>query len=124
MVTKRDQDMGTEHMHGLPAQSSVVPGNSEGGVSSQCVHHVWVCCMCLCGAQVSLKNIFERGQAYVALSRARSLEGLQILDYKIDCVKTDPEVARFYRVRADSCAQTQQLPPCSHTYVHLHADRM
>ena len=46
--------------------------------------------------QVSLKDCFAQGQAYVALSRARSLEGLQILDWSSGCVKTDPEVTAFY----------------------------
>ncbi|KAL6764875.1 PIF1-like helicase-domain-containing protein [Haematococcus lacustris] len=46
--------------------------------------------------QVSLRGMFERGQAYVALSRARSLEGLQILDLDMNCVRTDPAVLAFY----------------------------
>ncbi|GAX73971.1 hypothetical protein CEUSTIGMA_g1421.t1 [Chlamydomonas eustigma] len=46
--------------------------------------------------QVSLKDCFAQGQAYVALSRARSLEGLQILDLDSSCVRTDPAVSDFY----------------------------
>ncbi len=38
-------------------------------------------------AKVSLKGVFAEGQAYVALSRVRSLEGLQILDCSPNCVK-------------------------------------
>lgn len=37
--------------------------------------------------RVSLANIWAEGQAYVALSRARSLEGLEIIDFQRDCVK-------------------------------------
>lgn len=37
--------------------------------------------------RVSLRNMFAEGQAYVALSRARSMEGLQVLDYTANCVK-------------------------------------
>lgn len=46
--------------------------------------------------QVSLKDCFAQGQAYVALSRARSMEGLQLLDWSETCVKTDPAVSAFY----------------------------
>lgn len=46
--------------------------------------------------QVSLKAMFAQGQAYVALSRARSLEGLQILDWDPGCVQTNSAVAAFY----------------------------
>ena len=38
-------------------------------------------------AKVSLRGVFAEGQAYVALSRVRSLEGLQILDCSANCVK-------------------------------------
>ena len=34
-----------------------------------------------------LQNMFAEGQCYVALSRVRSMEGLQILDSNPDCVK-------------------------------------
>mmetsp|Transcript_17077 Transcript_17077/g.40751 ORF Transcript_17077/g.40751 Transcript_17077/m.40751 type:complete len:541 (-) Transcript_17077:190-1812(-) len=47
-------------------------------------------------AKVSLRNVFAEGQAYVALSRVRSLDGLQILDGHPDCVKVNPTVRKFY----------------------------
>ncbi|DBA72022.1 TPA: hypothetical protein ACH3X2_14301 [Trebouxia sp. C0005] len=47
-------------------------------------------------AKVSLKGVFAEGQAYVALSRVRSLEGLQILDCSPNCVKVSAIVQRFY----------------------------
>ena len=47
--------------------------------------------------KVSLSRVFECGQAYVALSRAKSLESLRILDFKSGCVRADTKVIKFYR---------------------------
>ena len=43
------------------------------------------------------KNTFEYGQAYVALSRVRSLEGLYIHAFDVGRIMTHPRVIEFYK---------------------------
>ena len=52
--------------------------------------------MTLDAVVVSLQGIFASGQAYVALSRARSKAGLQIVGWDGRSVPVDARVARFY----------------------------
>lgn len=58
--------------------------------------------MTLDRVHVSLKDMFECGQTYVALSRARALSGLTVSgassngDPPTGCARTDPLVTRFY----------------------------
>ncbi|KAF7370295.1 ATP-dependent DNA helicase PIF1 [Mycena sanguinolenta] len=45
--------------------------------------------------KVDLGKVFEKGQAYVALSRATSLEGLQVLNFDRAKVQAHPKVAEW-----------------------------
>lgn len=47
--------------------------------------------------KVDLGKVFEKGQAYVALSRATSLEGLQVLNFSASKVNAHPKVAEWSR---------------------------
>lgn len=48
--------------------------------------------------EMSLAKVFEAGQAYVALSRAQSLQSIRILDFSAKQVWANPDVLRFYKM--------------------------
>lgn len=48
-------------------------------------------------AVMQLKGLWEPGQAYVALSRLRSLEGLFLEDWSTSSFRVDPQVFQFYK---------------------------
>ena len=43
------------------------------------------------------KNVWEKGQGYVALSRLQSLDGLYLLDFHPDIFKVDKSVKKYYK---------------------------
>jgi len=47
---------------------------------------------------IDLTNCFAPGQAYVALSRAKTLEGLRLRGWSTNSIKADPRVVKFYGV--------------------------
>ncbi|MBX7230559.1 MAG: AAA family ATPase [Bdellovibrionales bacterium] len=46
---------------------------------------------------VSLAHVWEPGQAYVALSRARNSQGVFVEDWNTKSIKADPKVMSYYR---------------------------
>jgi ATP-dependent DNA helicase PIF1 len=47
-------------------------------------------------ATIDLTNVFEYGQAYVALSRVKTLDGLSIINYNPALIKALPKAINFY----------------------------
>ena len=48
-------------------------------------------------AEIDLAGVFEYGQAYVALSRVKSLEGLSIIDVDYDSIEAHPKATAYYQ---------------------------
>uniref|UniRef100_A0A2H8TMV8 ATP-dependent DNA helicase PIF1 n=1 Tax=Melanaphis sacchari TaxID=742174 RepID=A0A2H8TMV8_9HEMI len=58
--------------------------------------------------EISLGRVFEAGQAYVALSRAKSLLSLRILDFDKKHVWANPDVIAFYN-KLDRTIQSDKM---------------
>lgn len=61
---------------------------------------------------VDLGKVFEKGQAYVALSRATSQHGLQVLNFNKHKVMAHPKVCNFYK-QLYSVEEAQKVRPSS-----------
>uniref|UniRef100_A0A1I7UD53 ATP-dependent DNA helicase PIF1 n=1 Tax=Caenorhabditis tropicalis TaxID=1561998 RepID=A0A1I7UD53_9PELO len=48
-------------------------------------------------AEISLERVFADGQAYVALSRARSLSAIRITGFDVSCVRANSKVIDYYK---------------------------
>ena len=59
---------------------------------------------------MSLGKVFEAGQAYVALSRAKSLASLKVLDFEPKQVWANPDVLKFYQQFRRSMAAIEYIP--------------
>lgn len=67
--------------------------------------------MTLDAAEMDLSKTFEAGQAYVALSRVRSLDGLRLLGLNTDGLGAHPLVLRadrYFRQQSDEIATLYQ----------------
>jgi len=65
--------------------------------------------MTLDRVEVSLEKVFECGQAYVALSRARGPEGLRVLGaLHLSSIRAHPKVVAFYAAIARSHRPTSR----------------
>ncbi|CAD6195583.1 unnamed protein product [Caenorhabditis auriculariae] len=60
--------------------------------------------------EMSLSRIFAPGQAYVALSRARSLSAIKVLDFDASCVRANAKVVDFYSSLIDETTQNENSP--------------
>lgn len=70
-------------------------------------------------AVLDISNVFASGQAYVALSRLRSLDGLVLLKpFRLNGLQNDSQVAGYGSVKADTSQLNQLLEGSSRAYIH------
>lgn len=60
--------------------------------------------------EMSLSRVFEAGQAYVALSRAQSLQTLRVLDFRASQVWANAEVLKYYGRLSRRMAEMEIVP--------------
>lgn len=60
-------------------------------------------------AEMSLSRVFEYGQAYVALSRVKSLDNLRIIDFDVEAIKANEAVVKFYESLSKSSTKSNRL---------------
>jgi hypothetical protein len=65
-------------------------------------------------------KVFDYGQMYVALSRARSLAGLQIIGFRVSNVKSHPAVGLFTK---SLCQRGKGLVKSTLTLAEMHQIR-
>ena len=56
---------------------------------------------------MDISRVFENGQAYVALSRARTLDRLVVTNFRPENIKADPDALRFYKRLRDHQKERQ-----------------
>ncbi|EFQ24939.1 DNA repair and recombination protein pif1 [Colletotrichum graminicola M1.001] len=72
--------------------------------------------------KVDLGKVFEKGQAYVALSRATSQQGLQVLRFQKDKVMAHPRVIGFYNKLYSAEQAISKKPPSMADFLHMGED--
>ncbi|XP_317740.5 ATP-dependent DNA helicase PIF1 [Anopheles gambiae] len=61
--------------------------------------------------ELSLSKVFEAGQAYVALSRAQSLDSIRVLDFDLRQVWANTKVLEYYRYLRKMIANGNHMEP-------------
>ncbi|KXH58904.1 DNA repair and recombination protein pif1 [Colletotrichum salicis] len=72
--------------------------------------------------KVNLAKVFEKGQAYVALSRATSQQGLQVQNFRKDKVMAHPRVVGFYNKLYSAEIAITKKPPSMADFLHKEKD--
>ncbi|KAF6839724.1 mitochondrial dna helicase [Colletotrichum plurivorum] len=72
--------------------------------------------------KVDLGKVFEKGQAYVALSRATCQQGLQVLRFQKDKVMAHPRVVQFYNKLYSAEQAVAKKPPSMADFLYKDED--